>query len=1067
VYESPATQAQVRALSIEACEDLLRVEAHIAFMRHRISGDMQDLILALLDGAASANKPGHCRQLNLFSIPVHDILLIGPASGSDAPQPVVAYMPGIGDAPLQEFASMQALQTHLQISLCTPGYREHFQRFIPRDQHDHFFSVLKRNLDLGNAGARDSAWTLAPNADLHLSETPIEQPLFGYLQDRHLSRIKQEARVMAVPTADADEKARQARLDFWESTGLNVLNAAALFVPGLGEVMLAVVAIQLLKEVYDGIEAWEVGDIDLAMMHLKAVALNVAVIGAGVAIAKGVSFMNRLKVVERPNGKTRLRNAELPLSASEVEPTTGNELSPARPFEGLNLPALTNADSDRLVLACLGRLQGWPDDLCLELRGGSPQGPLLERLGSPMAALRRTLVKNANGYCAYEGSAPIQHLSGLADDNDLFTATLHALPDAQRQALGLDLQGSEQLQARVRELADQFRHEVPRWLWSGHTRGWSDQGRLLGGADHPPGYPAAGPQSPTSLVRYRRLYPAQSDAQAQAALDDWQGNGQLPNLELRGLENQLRTLRRDMNRWAGRNARRLAARRYIIDAWQRVSSRLLPDGTRVVQLNLDHLELEAGDLAAFPQLEASFDHVTELSLDENRQLAELPTAFSRHFTHLRRLSMQGCRLATVPAGLNPEQLVLLDLSHNRITWDDTAQATLDAYPRLQALDLSGNPLLSSPDLSELTALVGIDLSECSLSALPGGLQTVQAPYLLDLSGNALTDLPEDFLVPDAVGHALSLERNPLSAAAQTQIEQYHASHGVDLLVAQTDYDPLLEGADPAQREAWERLRRTAPLEFVRNLRDIYSLPEYAVAPATTCRRLRRLLQWIDRKLPAEREPILQRPVRRIFELETAADVSRAMAADEPRLRTEQLLAVAVNHIRVNEVSIALDTLFPEVTDHAFEAMRQWSLQQLAQDPAIDLLHAPTPAEDVFTDAAGHDIQLLTPQWREQLRVRLLNLTGRTEEGIDAILARDEQDEFVHGYWPNRLRQRYATQYSDLRSALELQLDEAAQNMPEGDFIEEAMRLRDAFEQQTTALNRTLTRSIAEGNVTEW
>jgi hypothetical protein len=30
-----------------------------------------------------------------------------------------------------------------------------------------------------------------------------------------------------------------------------------------------------------------------------------------------------------------------------------------------------------------------------------------------------------------------------------------------------------------------------------------------------------------------------------------------------------------------------------------------------------------------------------------------------------------------------------------------------------------------------------------------------------------------------------------------------------------------------------------------------------------------------------------------------------------------------------------------------------------------------------------------------------------------------------------------------------------------------MRLRDAFEQQTTALNRTLTRSIAEGNVTEW
>lgn len=350
--------------------------------------------------------------------------------------------------------------------------------------------------------------------------------------------------------------------------------------------------------------------------------------------------------------------------------------------------------------------------------------------------------------------------------------------------------------------------------------------------------------------------------------------------------------------------------------------------------------------------------------------------------------------------------------------------------------------------------------------MPRGLQTLRAPVLIDLSANVLTELPDDFLVPEAVGQALRLERNNFTAATRMRIEHYYASHRVDLLVAQTDYDALLEHAGDVQHAVWQRLRQAAPLQFIRDLRGVYRLRAYNVAPQATRRRLWRLLEWVDSS-PTGHQRILTRPARRIFELEAEADVARALAALLPREQTEQLLAVVVNRVRTDEVSLALDRLFPESADESFEAMRQWALQQLARDPAIDLPQAPAVDEQVFTDAAEHDLPRLTPAWLEQLRNRLLNLTGRSPEGLDAILALNHQDEFVHGYWVDRLRQRYAGRFAALRTELDRRLEWSGQHMPEGDFINEAARLRDEFEQHTTALTRSLTRTIADGSMNEW
>lgn len=47
-------------------------------------------------------------------------------------------------------------------------------------------------------------------------------------------------KTIAVPTAEVDANARNERLKYWFDLGMNVLNVAAFFVPGLNTVMLGV-----------------------------------------------------------------------------------------------------------------------------------------------------------------------------------------------------------------------------------------------------------------------------------------------------------------------------------------------------------------------------------------------------------------------------------------------------------------------------------------------------------------------------------------------------------------------------------------------------------------------------------------------------------------------------------------------------------------------------------------------------------------------------------------------------------------------------------------------------------
>ncbi|XP_033025002.1 platelet glycoprotein Ib alpha chain-like [Lacerta agilis] len=130
---------------------------------------------------------------------------------------------------------------------------------------------------------------------------------------------------------------------------------------------------------------------------------------------------------------------------------------------------------------------------------------------------------------------------------------------------------------------------------------------------------------------------------------------------------------------------------------------------------------------------------------------------------LLQVSCVGKGLSSVPAGLPSDTgilllgsnrlsrvslasfqhlsaLVELDLSNNSLTALDTGGAPL---PGLQQLDLSHNGLRSLPALQGMPALKHLDLAHNALSRLPaGGFRALRALEKLELQGNGIRDLPE-------------------------------------------------------------------------------------------------------------------------------------------------------------------------------------------------------------------------------------------------------------------------------------------------------------------------------------
>ncbi|MCU1722675.1 dermonecrotic toxin domain-containing protein [Pseudomonas sp. 5P_5.1_Bac1] len=330
VFDTPATRGRVHEQSVAAFKDQLRVDVQIAFLKEDIGPSARQTLLELLGGERAPRfneRPVRCWHLSMFGIALAQVLLISGGLGrGDSAEPLLVYLPGAPSSPLKEYPSAAAAIRDLRIKLRSPDYQALLRRYAPKVSEAH---VMRRLEEALYHQVRQPSGVYErqpdPNGNLYLGAEPIEVELFGHLQERHVEKLKADARILAVPSADADEQARTTRLAYWESTGFNLLNAVAFFIPGLDLVMAAVAAEQLFAEVVDGLRAWEEGELDEAWTVFEAVGLNIALIAglglAGHRLSRATSseLMDGLVQVRRPDGQVRLWKPDLKPYAVEVD----------------------------------------------------------------------------------------------------------------------------------------------------------------------------------------------------------------------------------------------------------------------------------------------------------------------------------------------------------------------------------------------------------------------------------------------------------------------------------------------------------------------------------------------------------------------------------------------------------------------------------------------------------------------------------------------------------------------------------------------------------------------------
>ncbi|UVJ45859.1 hypothetical protein NVV94_10105 [Pseudomonas sp. LS1212] len=725
-----------------------------------------------------------------------------------------------------------------------------------------------------------------------------------------------------------------------------------------------------------------------------------------------------------------------------------------RVYEGLYFPSIAEADSDRLILACLSRLEGWSPQMGLELRGGSSVGPILGRAGKVGAPVKRIIVKNNAGYRAYEGSMTLQSLAPAAQDNTLFKALLHALPDAQRDALNVQLHDHDRLRSLVLEVAKKHRGQAERWLYGvDDLPQWPYTGRLAGGGSNLGrmlSYLPAAVNEPYAHRQYRSLFPGASDAVRERDFALWREAGTVPIDEINNLTEEWRRLETRLAGWAGTEWKRARISEQIRKAWQQVTQFDSQQG--VPMLDLADRNLTDQDFADFPLLDASFDHVLCLELSGN-DLTQLPDRLLRSFRRVQWLYASGNDLTRLPFYVEGAPLKLLDLRGNRIELDPAGQNWLASCVQLDTLALAGNPLGVAPDLTALSLLRIVKLAECDLTQLPDGLARLSRLERAELFRNAIVELPANLSeLPVNIGRALDLGENPLGEQAMEQVDAYYNARGIDL-DEEAGKDPLnfADSVDPQSLQRWHGLRQSGSRALFRALANLSETVTFRVAEQTLRRRVDEVLIWLEGSQAARTEVYgLKKPA--FIDIEQKMRVARVFSDVPPAQQSLRLLERVTGFIRLPYIDEWIRLLFEDyVQPPAYPYTREVIVQTIrgaaSTEPRLWMPEAPRPDEDIDVDLADPAAFDVLDEHIEGVAVRLLTLDAGSPEGLEAIVGND--------YWVRHLN-TLSTRFAELDqefTALEAQV--MSEEINENHYNSEAKRI--AAEHK--ALQESLTQQI--------
>lgn len=180
----------------------------------------------------------------------------------------------------------------------------------------------------------------------------------------------------------------------------------------------------------------------------RAVSAEARVIQDEVAGLPGV-VAQELVALARPEELQALKLRRLPERLEGLANWALKDVRISRAYEGFYLESVSNPDFDALALHSLEQLPGWNAEVRIEVRHYSFDGRQLDSIGPDDAVIRRRLVVSDSGvFQAYDEQG-----SALHSGSDLFTSILQALPDAERNALKINIGEGPILKAALRDHA--------------------------------------------------------------------------------------------------------------------------------------------------------------------------------------------------------------------------------------------------------------------------------------------------------------------------------------------------------------------------------------------------------------------------------------------------------------------------------------------------------------------------------------------------------------------------------------------------------------------------------------
>ena len=288
----------------------LLLQADVALINNQIKPETHATLMRFCAGderSLFGGLPITCNYMKLDDVQFASMILFH-GHPLEQEQRCIVYIPGDPISSLKEYDNLRAAHADLITKLQDATYREFFIHLAPQSQK---LALTKRFNNRFAKGARDP---------LGMVQQPVSGNFFQHLYTRKIQQLMADARFLAVPTDDINRIALLDRLEHYLDVSLNVLNVAALFVPGLGEVMAVAFAAQIMGDVYHGIEAWEQDDKDLAWAYTKGVLVNLATAAAIGKFAaelarplpvQPVPLVEELEAITLADGQSKLWKADI------------------------------------------------------------------------------------------------------------------------------------------------------------------------------------------------------------------------------------------------------------------------------------------------------------------------------------------------------------------------------------------------------------------------------------------------------------------------------------------------------------------------------------------------------------------------------------------------------------------------------------------------------------------------------------------------------------------------------------------------------------------------------------